>query len=207
MPSGGWSREKVKRDFDQLVFENGHVYTKTYKKVGNIMRSVLDHSRFGRTSTGSIEVRHLLDGKHFDYPKPLGLIKSLVTIGSDSDSIILDFFAGSGTTGHAIMAANASDGGNRHYIMVQLPEPVKSDQFDTIADITRERIRRAGKIISTESDKPVDIGFRAYSIDEASSDDTNRESQKRLNAGLELIEQSSSGELDMDTLDDVLLAT
>ena len=173
------------------------------------MRSVLDHSRFGRTSTGSIEVRHLLDGKHFDYPKPLGLIKSLVNIGSDSDSdsIVLDFFAGSGTTGHAVVAANASDGGNRRYIMVQLPETVKSDQFGTIADITRERIRRAGKIISAESDKPVDIGFRAYSINDILSDNNNQESQRLLNAGLELTEQLSSDELDTDTLDDVLLAT
>ena len=145
----------------------------------------------------------------FSYPKPLLLIQYLIQIftSPDQGDLVLDAFAGSGTTGHAVLAANAEDGSSRRYILVQQPEAAKDLEFGTIADITRERMRRAGKIISAESDKPVDIGFRAYSINDILSDNNNQESQRLLNAGLELTEQLSSDELDTDTLDDVLLAT
>lgn len=87
----------------------------------------------------------------FQYPKPVNFIKDLLKYSISSDSIILDFFSGSATTAHAVMQLNAEDGGNRKYIMVQLPEPINEKSkaykagFKTIAEIGKERIRRAGK--------------------------------------------------------------
>lgn len=130
-----------------------------------------------RTEDGTREVRALLGATVFDHPKPLALVRRCVEIATNPDSIILDFFAGSGTTAHAVMALNAEDGGNRRCISVQLPEPTDENSearkagYANIAEITRERIRRAGaKILEEESAKldgraeSLDVGFRAYKL-------------------------------------------
>ena len=151
-----WSRDKVQQSMNLLVFKNGHVYTKNYKKLGGKPRSLLTDERFGRTRTGSTEVRDILDGDYFDNPKPTKLLKTIATIGSTPDAIILDFFAGSSSTADAVMRLNAEDGGNRRFIMVQLSEPCAEDSeafkagYKTIAEISKERIRRAGQRISSE---------------------------------------------------------
>lgn len=111
----------------------------------------------------------------FSAPKPVALIRLLIDMASDKDSTILDFFSGSATTAHAVMQLNAEDGGNRKFIMVQLPEKCdkKSEAFKagykTICDIGKERIRRAGSAIikpETFFDKPknVDVGFRVLKL-------------------------------------------
>lgn len=118
-----------------------------------LLRSVLSLK-----SDGGIEVENLFDGKsYFPYPKPTFLLKILVqSIPINTNDIILDFFAGSVTTAHAVIDLNKTDGGNRKYIMVQLPEPcdekseAKKAGFETIADIGKERIRRVIKNIRTE---------------------------------------------------------
>ena len=122
-------------------------------------------------------MRDLLGAKIFDFPKPLALLKTLVAQGAGEDGYILDFFAGSGTTAHAVMALNAEDGGKRRCISVQLPEPTDEESearkagYSTISEITRERIRRAGKKILEEEaakldgrDKVLDVGFRTYRL-------------------------------------------
>ena len=141
--------------------------------------SLLFHKEVGHSQEGAKQVVELFDGKgYFDGPKPVRLIKRLLTIGNaKNNDIILDFFAGSGTTAHAISELNAEDGGNRKWICVQLGERTdeKSEAFKagyhTIADISRERIRRAGaKTKADFADKlserkaPLDLGFRAYAI-------------------------------------------
>lgn len=102
---------------------------------------------------------------------------------SDKDSIILDFFSGSGTTAHAVMQLNAEDGGNRQYIMVQLPEETPEDSearkagYNTIPEIAKERIRRAGKKIKEESPlttADLDTGFRVFRLDEGNYEDVKR---------------------------------
>ena len=116
----------------------------------------------------------------FSTPKPVAALKRMLQIASDSDSIVLDFFAGSSSTAHAVMELNAEDGGNRKFIMVQLPEPCdeKSEAFKagykTIAEISKERIRRAGK--KTLKDEchegwNKDIGFRVLKIDSSNMAD------------------------------------
>lgn len=134
--------------------------------------------------TSSSELRRLLNGDYFDFPKPVSLLKHLINFVSEppSDDIILDFFAGSGTTAHAVMQLNKEDGGNRKFICVQLPEKCdeKSEAYKagyrTIAEISKERIRRAGTKIRAEIEeeqarqkeaKPapmLDLGFKVFKL-------------------------------------------
>ena len=122
--------------------------------------------------------------KIFDFPKPSQLLCQLITIGLnfEKNAIILDFFAGSSTTAHAVMQLNAEDGGNRKYIMVQIPEATDSKSeaykagYPTIAEISKERIRRAGAKIKTDNaDKDgineLDTGFRVLKIDTSNMND------------------------------------
>jgi len=132
-------------------------------------------SDVGTATEGTKELMDLFDGnKYFDTPKPVSLIVKILKLSSNADSIVLDFFAGSGTTADAVMQLNAEDGGSRKYICVQLPEKCKPETeaakagYVTIADISRERIRRAGKKIREENpDKKIDIGFKAFKLDES----------------------------------------
>lgn len=147
----------------------------------------------GTTESGTNEVKNLFEGrKIFDYPKPSTLLKFIVNIATKDSDIILDFFAGSGTTGHAVMQLNAEDGGNRKFILCQIDEPIKKDkpayQFfvennlpPVISSITVERLKRAGEKIvkefEAEAGKPdlfeenkkqvPDIGFKVFDSVEA----------------------------------------
>jgi adenine-specific DNA-methyltransferase len=105
-------------------------------------------------------------------PKPLGLLQAILNMSTEEDDIILDFFSGSATTGHAIFEQNREDDGDRRFILVQLPEPTNNPQFPTIADIGKERIRRvigrmkqeaAGKLLS-ERETPEDLGFKVFTL-------------------------------------------
>lgn len=121
----------------------------------------------------SLQLKSLLGNKAFETPKPLELIKRCIQVAkADNDSIILDFFSGSATTAHAVMQLNAEDGGNRKFIMVQLPE--KTDEkseaykagYKNICEIGKERIRRAGEKIVQETGKTdLDIGFKVFKLD------------------------------------------
>ncbi len=133
---------------------------------GKKPRSIIDS--YGTTSDGSKELLKLFERNVFDNPKPKDLIKHLCEIVSKEDDIILDFFAGSGTTGHAVMALNAEDGGNRKFILCQIDEPIKESkpayQFCTenglppvISSITIERLQRAGEQIGKG-----DTGFKVF---------------------------------------------
>ena len=132
----------------------------------------------GMTKEGTAEITELFEKKVFGFPKPVALLKFLISITTkfDNDAIILDFFSGSATTAHAVMQLNAEDGGNRKFICVQLPE--KTDEqseaykagYKTICEIGKERIRRAGEKIKEENkDKEgienLDIGFKVFKLD------------------------------------------
>lgn len=116
----------------------------------------------------------------FDYTKPVKLITRLLQIGSNPEDIILDFFSGSATTAHAVMQLNAEDGGHRKFIMVQLPEPCDEASeaykagYKNICEIGKERIRRAGDKIKSESPmttQDLDIGFRVLKLDNTNMKD------------------------------------
>ncbi|MDI6701050.1 MAG: site-specific DNA-methyltransferase [bacterium] len=197
-----WSKEKVEWGIenDFIVFrkinDRWKVFYKEYELVDNTNSPrertnpydtlILDFYN----ELGNSDIEELFDNRYFDYPKPKELIKHLLKIGSSPSDIILDFFAGSGTTAHAVMELNKEDGGNRKFILVQLPEPTAPDSeafkagYKTIADIAKERIRRAAKKIQGELDeekkkkgeelpleptqqKKLDLGFKVFKLDES----------------------------------------
>lgn len=142
------------------------------KKV--VPRSVLLYKDVGHTQSATNEYRTLFPDVDFDYPKPSSLIQHLIGLvsdGVDKEFVVLDFFAGSGTTGQAVIQSNLIDGGSRKYLLVQLPEQLDSKSqahcagFRAISDITKERLRRAGKQIREEN--PLfagDLGFRVFKL-------------------------------------------
>ena len=150
----------------------------------------------GHNQTATREVKHLFDdNKYFDFPKPVSYIKQMLMVSTKNEDIVLDFFSGSATTAHAVMQLNAEDGGNRKFIMVQLPEATDEKceaykaGYKNICEIGKERIRRAGKKIVEEQEKkrmeeglfagsstgsearPLDIGFRVLKLDSSNMQD------------------------------------
>lgn len=129
------------------------------------------------TQHGTNEMISLMgNAKIFPFPKPSSFVKQLLPLASDKDSIVLDFFSGSATTAHAVMQLNAEDGGHRKFIMVQLPEPCDEASeaykagYKNICEIGKERIRRAGDKIKSESPmttQDLDIGFRVLKLDDS----------------------------------------
>ena len=119
----------------------------------------------GLNSEATKELQDLFGQSPFDYSKPSSLLNYLLKTSLDKDGLALDFFAGSGTMAHATMSLNVADGGKRRFIAVQLPEPTDLKEYPTIADITKERLRRAGKKIKAEN--PLfagDLGFRVFKL-------------------------------------------
>lgn len=126
------------------------------------------HDFAGHNKEATLEVKALFDGDSpFDTSKPVRLLRRILELAATPEALILDFFAGSGTTGQAVLELNRQDGGNRKFILVQFPEPTGRADFPTIADITRERVRR---VIAR---RPGDLatgqleGFRAYRLDDS----------------------------------------
>jgi len=134
----------------------------------------------GNTDDGTRELKELLGEKVFDNPKPVQLLRRILEHSSDSDAVVLDFFAGSGTMGQAVMAQNAEDNGMRRYVLVQLPELLDADNKDqrvaaeycskigkpqTIAEVTKMRLRRAAEKIRSEAPMFAgDVGFRVFRL-------------------------------------------
>ena len=153
-PEKGWrmiqSKMKILENDNRLVLQNSTISDKAYwnerENEGQAADTLWDDLDEGNIGTG--EVRKLFNAYYFDYPKPTDLINRMISIGSTKNDIILDFFAGSCTTAHAVMELNKEDGGNRKFICVQLPEPTDENSeaykagYKTIAEISKERIRR-----------------------------------------------------------------
>ena len=177
-----WGKVKSKENLNKEIvgYTTGSGEYRIVQKMrhsSKLIRSLLVDKKYS-SRKGTAEVESLFGNKCFTFPKPLGLLKELLLASTSKDDIILDFFAGSCTTAHAVMALNAEEGGNRKYIMVQLPEPCneKSEAYKagykTIADIGKERIRRAAKKIEKEQNdqlnlngatKP-DLGFKVFKL-------------------------------------------
>ena len=131
--------------------------------------------KHGMNSDGSQEIAELFVPKVFDHPKPTKLLQKIIDISTKDNDLVLDFFAGSGSTAHALLAQNQRDGFRRRFISVQLPEILADNSiakkkcgFERISDLTKERIRRAGAKIKAENGLTatnLDIGFRVLKID------------------------------------------
>ncbi|WP_231924877.1 DNA methyltransferase [Gallibacterium genomosp. 1] len=141
-------------------------------KQGRTSSTIWEYDEVGHTDSANRALKELMGGKQFfDYPKPVDLIKQILILGGNANSLILDFFAGSATTAHAVMQLNAEDDGNRRFICVQLPEKTNEQSeafkagFHTIAEISKERIRRAGKQIAEQyPNQTIDTGFKAFKL-------------------------------------------
>lgn len=149
----------------------GGIRRKTYldKVGGKPATNYWPFADVGHTDEAKKELMSLFDGKApFDTPKPVRLMDRILTIASDEDSLVLDFFSGSATMAQAVMEKNHADGGNRKFILVQLPEESSSPQYGTLCDIGEERIRRAGNKIRESNPlgtQNLDIGFRVFALD------------------------------------------
>ena len=149
------------------------------RKTGVTPMTIWKHGDVGHSQGATQALAKMFDDKkYFDYPKPVDLIKRCISLYSSPDSLILDFFSGSATTAHAVMQLNTEDGGKRKYIMVQLPEqtPEKSEAckagYNTICEIGKERIRRAGaKIQAEHPEATIDTGFRVLRLDSSNMEE------------------------------------
>ena len=155
----------------------------TEVKIGVTPMTIWKYDDVGHSQSATQYLRKLMDNKaYFDYPKPVGLIKRVIELYSDNESIILDFFSGSSTTAEATMEKNREDGGKRKFIMVQLPEVLEEnssaykDGFRNITDIAIERIKRAGNKIVRERpelEATLDTGFKYLQLDKSNIKEWN----------------------------------
>lgn len=156
-PNNPTGRPRLKKFLNELLDE--------FTGLSTIVNSV-------HNAQGTRELKELFDGAEvFDFPKPVEYVKQLVRQATkpDEQDIILDFFAGSGTTAQAVLELNQEDDGNRRFILVQLPEPIPGGRFTSIAAITRERVRRAIARIKQGQNgmllpPTADLGFRAFAL-------------------------------------------
>lgn len=174
-PENGWrwSEETLKEKMltGEIIFKTDFsgIIRKIYlcEQEGRTPENLWQGERFGTTRNATAEIKNLFNGiAVFDTPKPKELVINMLQIATKNNDLILDFFSGSATTAHAVMQLNAEDGGNRQFIMVQLPElcDEKSEAYKAgyknICEIGKERIRRAGAKISKG-----DIGFKVFKLD------------------------------------------
>ncbi|GAB6006368.1 site-specific DNA-methyltransferase [Geobacillus vulcani] len=184
-PPKGYCWRVTKERFAELLADNRIWFGKDGDSVPRLKRflsevkstitplTVWTYQEVSHSQDAKKELKELFDDQSvMDYPKPIKLMKRILELSTRDNDIILDFFSGSATTAHAVMQLNTEDGGNRKFIMVQLPE--KTDEtsdaykagYKNICEIGKERIRRAGEKIVQETGKTdLDIGFKVFKLD------------------------------------------
>lgn len=226
-----WSRERVKEalasDEIEFIRDNSGKWTANSKQYlkdedGEVRQakafSIIDNVF---SQHGTNELLDLLGNAHiFPFPKPTGLLRPLLDFGvPEREGIVLDFFAGSGTTAHAVMAQNSADSGTRRFIAVQLPQPVdpsenkvaadfcdKLGRPRTISELTKERLRRAGKKIKEENKLfHGDTGFRVFKLDTSNVKPWDPRPDDLPNAVTDWIENIRPGRTERDLLYELLL--
>ena len=224
---GEWRYSQAKLDeivsnseeitISKIPFRPNHV-----KKGGEVkkMKNVLSptHYQMETNEDATQQLVDLFGVALFDNPKPVKLLKYLVRAVTydDSDAVILDFFSGSATAAHAVMQLNAEDGGNRKFIMVQLPEPTNEDSeafksgYKNIADIGKERIRRAGEKIKKEyKDKEnmekLDIGFKVLKLDTSNIRKWHPDYDNLEQSILDYVENFVEGRTELDVIYEIML--
>lgn len=188
-PSGvEWTRHWFyRKDEMKKLIENNKIYFGKYPEFSNVprlktfeneekeyyMESIL--RGVGTSSSAKEEVEDILGSReYFDTPKPSKLIKEIVRVSTNQDSLVLDFFSGSATTADAVMQLNAEDLGSRKYILVQLPEPIKQDKlaykagYRTVDEIGRDRIEKAAAKIKEETKADIDYGYKLFYLEKPS---------------------------------------
>lgn len=230
-----WRFEK--KTYEKLVNENMILWRKTKRGDREIWWPYVKYYLEGRTKRPSPlwddlegnkkaarDLRALFDNKKlFDFPKPIGMLKRLIHIvpNSSQDDIILDFFSGSATTAHAVLDLNKQDGGNRKFILVQLPEPCDENSeafkagFKTIAEIGKERIRRVINRIKEEKaqlsidslindEKPLDLGFKVMKLASSSFKKWNKTTETTDEELIKTLDEMLDNIIDGRTQEDIL---
>ena len=221
-----WGKQKCETDFNRLVAKlitsrnEYDIFVKDYLNKGNEQRTrkykTIWSNKKLNNQVGTQEVKALLGGDYMSFPKSSEYIKSIIQIATLKDSLILDFFSGSSTTAHAVMQLNAEDGGNRKYIMVQLPEETPEDSearkagYITIPEIAKERIRRAGKKIKGESPlttQNLDTGFRVFRLADSNFEEVKKAPMEYDQSQLDLfLNNVKSDRTDLDLLFGAMLS-
>lgn len=164
---------KIKFKTDYKESERGFIF-KRYKKDAMSLNDPV-HSLFAieneyMNQAATVELKEIFGDSVFSYPKPVAFIKKLVKYSTVEDDIVLDFFAGSGTTAQAVMEANSEDGGKRKYIMVQLPEQIHNENYENICEISEKRIILVGERLE-KNNRELDVGFRVLSVGDSNMND------------------------------------
>lgn len=175
-----WGRDTVKERRSELIFDKDKktgewkVYTKTWEPTDGVTpRSLMVEKEHGRNRDGTQELSDIIGPKVFNNPKPTRMLRHLLEIGAkDKDSVVVDFFAGSGSLAHALMDMNDADDGNRRFILIQLPEHTERSDYPTIADICRARLRKVIEAKNKASAQKLSLnsgvgsvhGFRSFKL-------------------------------------------
>jgi len=222
MHPNGWrlSKESMQASIAEgrIQFGTDHTTTPRYKRFLDEMgqqaiRPLVTQER----APASDALARLLDGKMFDYPKDIGVLGTWIdaVTSADKDAIILDFFAGSGSTAHAVMSINAADQGSRRFILVQLDEAIEAGSlasmrgYMTLAGVARERLRRAGAQVKQEAGllgADLDVGFRSLHVATTNMADTLATADDLLQVALsDAVDSVKPDRIDEDLLFQVLL--
>ncbi|MFV0501863.1 MAG: site-specific DNA-methyltransferase [Bacteroidales bacterium] len=228
-----WGKEKSNNNLNKEIIgyktkEGEYRIVQKMRHNEKLIRSIISDKQYS-SRRGTAEIEELFKSKSFSFPKPISLIKDFINISTSEDSIVLDFFAGSCTTGHAVMELNKEDGGNRKFICIQMPEKIdkKSEAYkqgyEKISDIGAERLRRAGKRIKEEIEKErkendgklldkkeikdIDTGFKYYRLTPShfkvwQNDINENELSKQLDA---FIDATKEGSVEEEMLYELIL--
>lgn len=212
-----------KESLERMIREGRILWKESLPKQKEYLYEMTNENKAIKSSWGvfdaqstTVFLKNLLPTVHFDNPKPINLMKYLLSVVSqNSNDLILDFFSGSATTAHAVMQLNAEDGGKRKFIMVQLPEPCdeKSEAYKAgyknICEIGKERIRRAGKKIKAENGEKaqnLDVGFRVLKLDSSNMKPVYYKSDVYEQARLDdMVDNIKSDRTPLDLLFQVML--
>ena len=182
----------------------------TEVKDGIVPLTIWKYTDVGHNQDASRDIRELFDGNvPFDTPKPVKLLEKITYLSTKNTDIVLDFFSGSATMAHSAMKLNTTDSGNRKYIMVQIPEQIKNEDFPTICEIGKERIRRAGEKIKADNpDKDLsnlDIGFKVFKLDSSNIKEWDSDFDNLEQTLFENVENIKENRTSKDLLYEILL--
>ena len=203
---------------NKLIFRGDNIYRKLFitENKGKIPETIW--TNVSNSANASDEIKEIFEGYiYFDTAKPIPLLRHILKIVSNKNDFILDFFSGSSTTAHSVMQLNAEDGGNRKYIMVQLPELCDEDSeaykagYKNICEIGKERIRRAGEKIKSDENLPLenreklDIGFKVFKLDSTNIKEWDTNTEDLQQTLLDSMENIKSDRNSLDVLYEILL--
>ena len=230
LPPNGYCWRLDKEKFKEYVKENRIWFGRDGNNVPSIKRflsevkqnvtpmTIWKYTEVGHSQDATKKLKELFHEVHvFDYSKTVELIKRCIELYTVQDDIVLDFFSGSATTAHSVMQLNAEDGGNRKYIMVQLPELCDESSeaykagYKNICEIGKERIRRAGEKIKSDESLPLenreklDVGFKVFKLDSSNIKEWDTDTENLQQSLLDSIENIKRDRNTLDVLYEILL--